>query len=235
MLSLDKFTKSPLPNALFRKYPLPLVLSTVLAILPLLTSSVLTAWAIGYEAEWAALPLSYWVWITVLLTFASAFALTPPTFLALVYGYFLGWTGLPLLFIMNLGAIAIVYGLTKKLVPAGFVTHLQEAYPAATKLLSRFHQNPVRLIFFTKLSPALPFAVTNLLFTLVGARLRQMLFGGVLGMIPRTALAVWAGFKAKEIRTLLENPNEGTATQVLILLLIVFSTLGIGWFFKGKE
>lgn len=211
------------------------MLSTVLAILPLLTSSVLTAWAIGYESEWAALPLHRWIWITLLLTIASAFALTPPTFLALVYGYFLGWLGLPFLVVMNLGAIAIVYGLAKRLISPGFITQLQEAYPASTKLLTRFHKNPVRLIFFTKLSPALPFAVTNLLFTFFGARLRQMMFGGALGMIPRTALAVWAGFKAKEIRTLLENPNEGTTTQVLIFGLIVFSTLGIGWFFKGKE
>jgi uncharacterized membrane protein YdjX (TVP38/TMEM64 family) len=235
MLSLDKFTKRPLPNALFRKYPFPLVFSTILAVLPLLTSSLLTAWAIGYESEWAAMPLSRWVGVTLLLTFASAFALTPPTFLALVYGYFLGWVGLPLLFLLNLGAIAIVYALAKKLIPPTFLPHLQEAYPTSTKLLLRFHENPIRLIFFTKLSPALPFAVTNLLFTLLGARLSQMLLGGVLGMIPRTALAVWAGYKAKEIRTLLENPNEGAATQILIFLLIAFSTLGIGWFFKGKK
>jgi uncharacterized membrane protein YdjX (TVP38/TMEM64 family) len=229
-----KITKIPLSNSVFRKYPLPLVLSTVLAIMPLLTSSLLTAWAIGYESQWASLSLMSWVFITLALAVASAFALTPPTFLALVYGYFLGWIGLPLLFLLNMGAIGMVYGLGRWLVSPAFLEQLQEAYPAAGRLLLRFHEDPVRLIFFTKLSPALPFAVTNLLFTLAGARLPQMLLGGALGMIPRTALALWMGTQAREIRYLLENPNEGLGTQLIVVALVLFSTLGIGWFFKKK-
>jgi uncharacterized membrane protein YdjX (TVP38/TMEM64 family) len=203
-------------------------------ILPLLTSSLLTAWAIGYEAWWATLSLENWVFITVGLALASAMALVPPGYLALVYGYFLGWVGLPLLIVLNMGAIGLVYGFGRRLIPPAFLGQLQEAYPAASKVLLRFHEDPVRLIFFTKLSPVLPFAVTNLLFTLAGARLPQMLLGGALGMIPRTILSLWIGTKAKEIKYLLENPNEGLGTQLLIVALVLFSTLGIGWFFKKR-
>lgn len=210
------------------------MLSTVLAIMPLLTSSILTAWAVGYESHWTALSLSSWLLITLGLALTSALALTPPTFLALVYGYFLGWIGLPLLFLLNLGAIGMVYSLGKRLVSPTFLEQLQEAYPTAGKILLRFHEDPIRLIFFTKLSPALPFAVTNLLFTLAGARLPQMLLGGALGMIPRTILALWIGTQAREIKYLLENPNEGLGTQILIVGLVLLSTLGIGWFFKKK-
>ena len=203
-------------------------------ILPLLTSSLLTAWAISYEAWWATLSLQNWIFITIGLSLASAMALVPPGYLALVYGYFLGWVGLPLIILLNMGAIGLVNVLGRRLIPPAFLGQLQEAYPTAGKLLLRFHESPIRLIFFTKLSPVLPFAVTNMLFTLAGAPLSQMLLGGALGMVPRTILSVWIGTKAKEIRYLLENPNEGLGTQVLILALVLFSTLGIGWFFKKK-
>lgn len=202
--------------------------------MPLLTSSLLTAWAVGYESFWSDLSLGGWILMTLALSLASALALTPPTFLALVYGYFLGWTGLPLLFLLNLGAIGIVYLIGKKLIPLSFLAQLQQAYPAAAALMLRFHENPIRLIFFTKLSPMLPFAITNLVFTMAGARLPQMLLGGALGMIPRTALAMWMGTQAKEIRYLLEHPNEGIGTKLLIIALVVLSAAGIGWFFRKK-
>lgn len=80
----------------------------------------------------------------------------------------------------------------------------------------------------------LPFAITNLLFTMAGARLPQMLLGGALGMIPRTALAMWMGTQAKEIRYLLEHPNEGIGAKVLIVALVLLSTAGIGWYFRKK-
>lgn len=209
-------------------------MTTVLAVMPLLTSSLLTAWAVGYEEFWAGLSLTQWVFITLGLAFASAFALTPPTFLALVYGYFLGWLGFPLLLLLNFGAIGIVFFMGKKVIPVSFLPQIQAAYPAAAKLLLRFHEDPVRLIFFAKLSPALPFAITNLVFTLAGARLSQMLLGGAFGMIPRTMLALWIGTQAKEIKYLLEHPNEGIGTKLLVVALVILSTAGILWFFKKK-
>ncbi len=221
-------------NPILKKYPLPIILTTVLAVMPLLTSSLLTAWAVGYEEYWAALSLSDWTLITLALAVAAAFALVPPTFLALVYGYFLGWLGLPLLLLLNFGAIGIVFFVGKKIIPAPFLAQIEAAYPAAAKIVMRFHQDPIRLIFFAKLSPALPFAITNLVFTLAGARLWQMLLGGAMGMIPRTMLAIWIGTQAKEIRYLLDHPNEGLGSKLLIAALVVLSTAGILWFFKKK-
>ena len=46
-------------------------------------------------------------------------------------------------------------------------------------------------------------------------------------MIPRTALAVWTGQQAKEIRTLLNNPNEGLTQQLVVLALVVVSVVGL--------
>ena len=70
---------------------------------------------------------------------------------------------------------------------------------------------------------------------MAGARFKQVLTGGTLGMIPRTMLAVWAGKEAQDIRYLLEHPNEGLTTKIILIVLIVISTVGIGYFFKDKK
>ena len=70
---------------------------------------------------------------------------------------------------------------------------------------------------------------------MAGARFKQILAGGTLGMIPRTILAVWAGKEAQDITYLLAHPNEGLWTKVVLITLIVISTLGIGYFFRDKK
>jgi uncharacterized membrane protein YdjX (TVP38/TMEM64 family) len=218
-----------------KKLSLPVVISILLTVVPLVTTSIATAWAIGHENELRNWPFEWWVVATLILTLASSVALTPPTFLALVYGYFLGWTALPLLFGLNLGAIAIIYGSANFLHASSIRSYLIQVYPQVNTLLRRFQQNELRLIFFAKLSPVLPFAITNLFFAMAGARFKQVLAGGTLGMIPRTVLAVWAGREARDIRYLLEHPNEGLATKIILILLIIVSTIGIGYFFKDKK
>lgn len=218
-----------------KKLSLPVVVSILLTVVPLVTTSIATAWAISYETELRNWPFEWWIVATLILTLASSVALTPPTFLALVYGYFLGWTAVPLLFGLNLGAIAIIYASANLLHASSIRSYLVQVYPQVNSLLRRFQQNELRLIFFAKLSPVLPFAITNLFFAMAGARFKQVIAGGTLGMIPRTLLAVWAGREARDIRYLLEHPNEGLATKIVLILLIIVSTVGIGYFFKDKK
>ncbi|WP_439554966.1 TVP38/TMEM64 family protein [Dyadobacter sp.] len=218
-----------------KKFSLPVVISVLMTVIPLLTTSLLTAWAINNEQFLRAMPLGWWIGITLILTIASSVALTPPTFLALVYGYFLGWKSIPMLFGMNLGAIALIYVSANYLHATSLRKHLMQIYPQVGNLLSRFYKNELRLIFFAKLSPVLPFAITNLFFAMAGARFKQVLAGGTLGMIPRTVLAVWAGREAQDIRYLLEHPNEGLATKVVLILLIIVSTIGVGYFFRERK
>ncbi|WP_225865638.1 VTT domain-containing protein [Dyadobacter aurulentus] len=218
-----------------KRFSLPVVISVLMTVIPLLTTSIITAWAINHEKLLRTLPFEWWLGITVILTLASSLALTPPTFVALVYGYFLGWSSLPMLFGMNLGAIAIIYVSANYLHATSIRHHLIQVYPQVGTMLSRFYKNELRLIFFAKLSPVLPFAITNLFFAMAGARFKQVLAGGTLGMIPRTVLAVWAGKEAQDIRYLLEHPNEGLATKIVLIVLIIVSTIGIGYFFQEKK
>ncbi|TAH11329.1 MAG: hypothetical protein EAZ14_06745, partial [Runella slithyformis] len=54
-----------------------------------------------------------------------------------------------------------------------------------------------------------------------------VLLGGFCGMIPRTFLAVWVGKEAREIRQLLDNPNESIGSRVVIVVLVAFSVWGL--------
>ncbi|PWJ59895.1 SNARE associated Golgi protein [Dyadobacter jejuensis] len=206
-----------------------------MTLVPLLATSFLTAWAISQESVVAAWSPSTWILITAILTLTSAIALTPPTFLALVYGFFMGLTAVPYLIFLNLGAIALVYALAHVFDTSHTLPYLLKAFPKAERMLERFKLNQLRLIFFAKLSPVLPFAVTNLFFAIAGARFKQVLLGGTMGMIPRTILAVWVGSEARDIEYLLNHPNEGLTSKLLTIGLLIASTFGIGYFMRDKR
>jgi len=204
----------------------PAVTALLMTVAPLLFSSVLTYMAVTYEpvvANFSAMP---WLLLTLACCLTSTVALTPPTFLALVFGYFLSWNAILPLLALNMGAIYLVYTLVHRLDQDRFVQFIEQN-PRARTVLERIRERELSVIFFTKLSPVLPFAVTNLVFALSGARLRNILLGGFLGMVPRTVLAVWTGRQAREIRTLLENPNTGNQTQLWLALLLLVSVLGL--------
>ena len=211
------------------KYSFPLISSIFLTIAPLLFSSVLTVAVITHEKQILTFTWQNWLIITLVCCLTSTFAFTPPTVLALVFGYFLGWNALLPIFALNMGAIFLVNIITKRFNQDSLLSYFADNQKV-TAILENIRKQELKFIFFTKLSPVLPFALTNFVFALSGAKLKNILLGGFLGMVPRTALAVWTGSQAKEIRRLLENPNEGNLQKVLIILLIIMSVGGILYF-----
>lgn len=212
----------------FQKYPFHFLSAVLLTFLPLLCSSWVTYWVLAHEADLRQFGIADWLLVTIICLLTSVFALTPPTFLAIVFGYFLGWGSLIPLLILNLGAIALVNRITLYLDKQRLLSYLAQNQKVKL-VVGRFNQDQWPLIFFTKLSPVLPFALTNLVFSLAGASLKNMLLGGFLGMIPRTLLAVYVGIQAKAIRQALENPNPDIWSQVVVIGLVILSVVGISW------
>ena len=203
----------------------PAIAGLVLSVTPIVFTSVLTYYAIVYESLIAGFTLWQWGGITFICTLASA-GLMPPTMLALIFGYFLGWQAVVPLFIINLGGILFI-NLLVRWIDHEHVRAIIRRNPKAQSILDRILDNELEVIFYAKLSPILPFGLTNLMFALSGAKLKNILLGGFLGMAPRTLLAIWSGRQAHEIKTLLENPNQSTWTQVVIIGLIVVSIAGL--------
>ncbi len=212
-------------KAILQKITGPALIGIVLSVLPIVFTSVLTYYAIAYES--LVNTFSGWAWllITVICTLTSA-GLTPPTILALIFGYFLGWEAVLPLVVINFGGILFINLLVRWLDHDQFLRFLRRQ-PKAQSVLDRIRDKELEVIFFAKLSPILPFGLTNLLFALSGASLKNILLGGFLGMLPRTLLAIFTGHEAREIRTLLENPQQGIWGQIIIIALILVSILGL--------
>ncbi|MVM32244.1 hypothetical protein GO755_19505 [Spirosoma sp. HMF4905] len=203
----------------------PALAGLALSVTPIVFTSLLTYYAVVHEAAIAGFTAWQWAGITVACAITSA-GLTPPTMLALIFGYFLGWQAVVPLFVINFGGILFINMLVRWLDHERFLAFIRRN-PKAQSVLDRILNNELEVIFFAKLSPILPFGLTNLLFALSGAKLKNILLGGFLGMTPRTILAIWSGHEAREIRTLLENPNQSSWTQIVIVGLIVVSIAGL--------
>lgn len=220
----------------FNKYSFPFISSIFLTVVPLIFSSVLTVAIITHESQIALFDWKDWFLITLVCCLTCTFAFTPPTLLALIFGYFIGWNAVLPVFAMNMVAIFLVNIITKMIDGEKFKSYLSDN-KKVSNILENIRRQELKVIFFTKLSPVLPFALTNFVFALSGAKLKNILLGGFFGMIPRTLLGVWTGSQAKEIRRLLENPNEGNLQKILIILLIIVSVGGILYFIlpRNKE
>jgi uncharacterized membrane protein YdjX (TVP38/TMEM64 family) len=205
-----------------------------LTAVPLIFSSVLTAIIITYENQITLFNWQDWFLITLVCCLTCTCAFTPPTLLALIFGYFIGWHAVLPVFAMNMVAIFLVNIITKLIDREEFKSYLSDNKKVSA-ILENIRREELKIIFFTKLSPVLPFALTNFVFALSGAKLKNILLGGFLGMIPRTALAIWTGSQAKEIRRLLANPNEGNLQKILIIVLIILSVGGILYLVLPKK
>lgn len=217
-----------------KKYLLSGLSSLLLVLLPILFTSFWVALAVRNESIVQAWPWYYWVGLTCITSVTSAFALSPPTYLAVVFGYFLSYWAVIPVFAINVFAIYLIYVIVQWLPTERWFSFVYEN-SKAQKMINRVKTNELKVVFFTKLSPVLPFTLTNIALALSGAKLRNILLGGVLGMIPRTLIAVWTGTQAKVIQEAFENPEQGKWQQQVVILLLVVSVVGlIQTFWKKK-
>ena len=209
------------------KYPISSVLSFLaFTVLPLFSTSVLSYFLINNQDLIQSFGPVQWILITILFTFTSAIALSPPTFLAVIFGYFLGFISIPFLLFINFGAIYLVYVLYKYL-DFSWVDNYLQKHQKVQNLLQNIKKDELKIIFFAKLSPVLPFALTNLTFAVSGASIKHIILGGFLGMLPRTLLAIYTGTQAREFSEIIKNPTGDLTAQVIVFGLVIVSVFGL--------
>lgn len=216
-----------------KKVGISLLSSILLTILPVLLTSLWVAWALEYETTLRTWPWTYWVIWTLVTSLTSALAITPPTYLAVILGYFLGYTGLIPAFLINLLAIYLIYLAVRFLPIVPYLGFLIDN-PRAARLLPKLRTHQLRVVFFAKLSPILPFTLTNLMLAMAGTRLSAMWLGGALGMIPRTVLAVWTGLQAKALHEAISGGKTSEWERILFFALLAISVVGLIQLFGKK-
>ena len=214
-----------------KKNTFTLLYTFFLGLMPLLVSSSISYWVITHEREIQNFTFQNWIIAFIFACFTMAFALTPTTFIALLSGYFLGWQAFIPVAITYWIASFLGYKAAQMIDGGRFLRILSEK-PKVKQILENLQKDEFKIILLARLSPVLPFAVTNLLFSFSGTKLRNFLTAGFLGMLPRTILSIWIGTQAQEIKRLIEHPSEGNISKFLILGLIGGSILGLGYFVK---
>lgn len=216
-----------------KKNSLYFILLTLLGILPTIISSFILY--ILYEnshfLENPSLTITgIFFFIT---TFTMALAITPTTFIAIVSGYFFSWMGLTGIIISYI--FASVFGL---LIGRGLrkfgIAYQPKAGSKFEKLLTNFGDQEFLLIAFARLSPVLPFAMTNVALSSVDLRWKNYITGSIVGMLPRTFLFFWAGKNATDIWGFISKPSLEGSYEIIPIILVLVSTFGLYAIIKQK-
>jgi len=171
----------------------------------------------------------------MMLTFGLALilglALLPTTLTALACGFFWGWIGFPDLLAGYILANILGYGIGKRL-NTDFLPLLFAHNPSIKIQIESRIQQASSLIFFIRMSPVIPFAISNFLFASMGLPLRKILLFGVPGMLPRTFIAFSTGMVANSFVGAKESLNHPSQWGILIFLVLVS---GIGLYQSWKK
>ncbi len=162
-------------------------------------------------------------------TLLMGLAFLPTTFLAVLSGFVFGWQAFPFLVLAYSLASILGYLLGKRL-GGESLDDLLLHYPKAADLIQKRSNQMGRLVFYVRLSPVIPFALSNILFALLKVGLGPVVWAGLLGMLPRTFLAFLTGTLAVSIYEAIQSDGE-TWQVAFLVLLFLFSIWGIYRFF----
>lgn len=157
---------------------------------------------------------------TLAISVFLGLAFLPTTLTALATGYYFGWIGFPGLFFGYLLANVIGYSLGKAL-NTDFLSLLYRRKPELQQQLESKIHHPERLIFFVRISPVVPFAISNFLFASLKIDLKKVLLLGIPGMLPRTMIAFGTGLLANSLvdaKKAMNDPKQWVILAFLFLL-----------------
>ena len=211
---------------LFQKNFSTLLTMFLLVAVPLLGSASLLGLLYEKQELLRHLSLGQALLYFVVIAFTMAFAFTPTTFVAIVTGYYFGWSGLAGMVLAYALAAAIGYELAQRL-DHGKLRHFLHIFPKAEAVLNELQHQSWQLILLTRLSPVLPFALMTFVLAIVGVPRKRFLAASVLGMLPRSLFFYWLGTEASDVLALLQNPDKGTMSKIVLLGLVAASLFGL--------
>ena len=219
-------------KSLYRQNPLIALSMLWVMVVPVLGSSLLVRYAYQHQEVSGVVHAGEYLLFILAGAFLMGLAISPTTILAILAGYWWGWPVFPAVIISYSLASLIGYGLGLAL-DKNSLEILLKNYPKANALFKDKRSNLGSLVFFTRISPVIPFALSNILFAMIKAGWKNILLYGFLGMLPRTLMAFGIGLAASSLSAALDNRTD-TVQLLLFILLLGASIWGIGRFFKTK-
>jgi uncharacterized membrane protein YdjX (TVP38/TMEM64 family) len=205
-------------------------------LMPSIGSLVTVPWALANSAWMSQLAFDNSITILIALLVSillMGLALMPTTLIAGLSGFFLGWQAFPWLVMGYTLATVLGYAWGTGL-GGNSLSLILNKYPKAEALIEKKKHNLGELIFFVRLSPVIPFAMSNLLFALMKSGYKKLVIFGTLGMLPRTLFVFFSGTLASSIYSAIMQ-KSGTGEIVVLIALFGLSVWGIWRFFTKKN
>ena len=169
------------------------------------------------------------------LSVMMGLAMIPTTFVAIFTGFIGGWKLLPVMIFGYILASLLGYLVGQKTDKEYWLSIINR-FQRGKDLLRNVGEKSNLFVFSCRLSPVLPFGITNVALSIIGIPLKRFLTFGTLGMLPRTILAVWLGVEAEDFASAMTEGKDLPIFQLTTVLLIFVSTaLIIKVFFKRSQ
>jgi uncharacterized membrane protein YdjX (TVP38/TMEM64 family) len=200
---------------------------------PALFGFALLAW-IGDVSDWLndRGNMGLVIYVVVFIV-AAGCGLLPTYAQAILGGWVFGFAlGLPAALIGFTGAGLIGYAIARTVSQDRVEQTIAEnpkALAVRNALVARGFWKTLLIVTLLRFPPNSPFALTNLVMASSGVAVVPFVLGTLIGMMPRTAVAVlFAAAASREARDIVEFAREGPGTVVLISgIVVMFIVLGI--------
>ncbi|TAH27045.1 MAG: DedA family protein [Cytophagales bacterium] len=197
-----------------------------ISVLPLIIDAGVVYLLVQNEKYILSLNSMSWAFIYCIASISMAVGLIHTTFAALVGGFFLGWFSLIYMVPSYLVATLLGYYLGGFIDDGRLMNYFMKG-EKSSKIFQNLKRKELLVIFFSRISPVLPFAVMNAVLSMLGANLKRYIPATLAGMLPRTIMFTWLGVEAKSIAEIMHGPKENIYARVLFVVLLMFSSLGL--------
>jgi len=188
--------------------------------IPLISSGTITYYLLDHQHWLSELTIWQWCLFYVLMSFCMALAITPTTFVSIVCGFFIGFEALPFVVLAYICASVMGYHLAK-LFDKDFFGLVLTQYPKAKGILENIENKQLSTVILSRISPALPFALMNVVLAISKIKFWKFLVGGLIGMLPRTLLFIWIGVQANELNQAFQQKQN--LWWVILPTILVFT------------
>jgi len=215
---------------LFKKNLSSIVSMFLLVAVPVLVSSSLAVALFRNQELLQNLSFGQMVLYFVIVALTMAFALTPTTFIALVTGFYLGWSGF-IGIVISYGLASLIGYRVAQFIDHGKMLAFLNQFPKASAVMEELRDQSWGLIILSRISPVLPFAFMTFVLSIIRVDKFKFLAASMLGMLPRTLFFFWVGTQAQNIMSLINNPETGKEGKILVIGLIIISVFGLYYIF----
>lgn len=218
-------------SSYYGKHPAGILAWLWVTIMPFIGSTI---FAVNYDFldKYSLDGLLDYLTYTIIGALLMGLAFLPTTLTALASGFFFGWISLPFLILGYSLASALGYGLGK-LFNMELTEQLFKKNPKFHADIESRKDKEGSLVFFVRISPVVPFAISNFLFASLNVSLNKVLIFGIPGMLTRTVIAFSVGVIANSYLAAKESMNTPLQWAIGAALLIV-GMMGIYGYLKRK-